>query len=62
MEIVVIKTYTDKDTKNIMMPGKKSEYSEERANELISKGFVEAVEKEIVIEKKVRKSPKKNEL
>jgi hypothetical protein len=62
MEIVVIKTYTDKDTKNIMMPGKKAEYSDERANELISKGFVEAVEKEIVIEKKVRKSPKKNEL
>lgn len=43
MKAEVIKQYVDRDSKSLCEPGKVLDYSDQRAEELISGGYVKAV-------------------
>ncbi|MCL1937591.1 MAG: hypothetical protein FWF52_04245 [Candidatus Azobacteroides sp.] len=44
MKVTVINSFVDKDTGRFQSIGEEAEYTEERAKELIEKGFVKAEE------------------
>lgn len=43
MKVQVIKQYVDRNSKSLCEPGKELDYSDQRAEELISGGYVKAV-------------------
>ena len=62
MKVKILRDFLDKETKAIMKADSTAEYEEERANELIKKGFAEKagkVKEETKEEKPAKKTTKK---